>query len=445
MKEMKELRGERPLYFVGIGGAGMYPLARLALSLGYTVLGCDRAESENLRRLRRLGVSVEHEHEQIALPCAAAVVYTLAAPPSHPILKEAGARDLPIITRTELLGYLSSRFARCATVAGTHGKSSTVGLCTSVLKAAGLRPTVLCGADLTARDGGFLEGDKDLLLLEACEYKSAFLSLAPTHALALGADYEHPDCFRDEEAVKRAFQSYLRLPSVKERVTPVGFCEDGVTFGEGGLFHKSDTRVEDGRASFALYRGKNHMGHVRLSVLGEYQAENAVAAAALCHTLGVSDEAIIKGLSSFSGIGGRMELRGCLCGAPVYLDYAHHPVELAAAIRCASSLGKKVVCVFEGHTYSRVRAFEKDFARVLSVPYRTGILPIFPAREVNTLGMSGEKMARDAQADFLPNYHSAAEYLEKYASPDTVLLVVGAGGVGKVLSFLTLTALAALD
>ena len=415
----------------------MYPLARLSARLGLGVRGCDRTDGENIRRLLRLGIPVERDNGTLSLPDVQAVVHTLAVSKEHPLLKEALKRDVPIMTRTELLGLLSGRFARCATVAGTHGKSSTVGFCASILRAAGLSPTVLCGAALTRGDGGYIQGNEDILLLEACEYKSAFLSLTPTHALALGADYEHPDCFRSAGEVKEAFRRYLHLPTVRRRILPASFGEKGVTFGEGGLFYKRELVLQDGYASFSLMRGEKHVGRVRLSVLGEYQAENAVAAAALCHTLGVSDAAILKGLSAFAGIGGRMELKGHLRGAPVYLDYAHHPVELAASLRCAASLGKRVVCVFEGHTYSRVRAFEKEFSHILATPCRTGILPIFPARETNCLGMSGRKMAKDAGADFLPDYKSAAKYLSENAGKNTVMMLIGAGQVWKTLSFLS--------
>ncbi len=415
----------------------MYPLARLAMDFGFSVRGCDRADGENVRRLTRLGVPVERDEGALSLPDVQAVVYTLAVSEEHFVLREAVKRGVPLMTRTELLGLLSARFARCATVAGTHGKSSTVGFCAAILREAGLSPTVLCGASLSEKEGGYVKGKEDILLLEACEYKRAFLSLRPTHALALGADYEHPDCYCSEEDVKRAFASYLSLPTVKERVSPVGFHKGSTTFGEGGDFYKRAERLEKGCASFSLYKGTRMIGRVTLSVAGAYQAENALAAASLCHTLGASDAAILRGLSAFRGIGGRMELKGYLKGMPVYLDYAHHPVELDAALRCAASLGKKVICIFEGHTYSRVQAFEKDFARILAAPYRSIVLPIFPARETDTRGMSGEKMARDAGADFLPNYSSAAKYLSETKECDVIFLLVGAGNVGKILSFLS--------
>ena len=436
MEKKIQLSDSRSLYFVGIGGAGMYPLARLALSLGFRVSGCDRAENENTARLRRLGISIDKEGEGVGAERDATVVYTLAAPDTHPILQKARTQGQEMLTRTAFLGRLSARFAKCATVAGTHGKSSTVGFCASVLRTAGLSPTVLCGADLTKRDGGFLSGGQELLLVEACEYKRAFLSLAPTHALALGADYEHPDCYENEEAVKQAFLAYLSLPSVRTRVAPVGFCEDAVSFGKGGIFSFQNLTVNEGRASFDLFREKKNLGKVRLSVLGAFQAQNALAAAALCYTLGVRDADIPLGLSAFHGIGGRMELCGWVKGVPLYLDYAHHPTELSAALACASTIGDRVTCVFEGHTYSRCFAFRRAFTRLLALPHCSGVLPIFPARETETLGMSGEKMAREAGADFLSDYNSASEYILKQAENSDVILLVGAGKIGETLSCL---------
>ena len=436
MEKKEEAFSGDSLYFVGIGGAGMYPLARLALSLGFHVSGCERSESANTERLRRIGVSVEREGEDCKAARDATVVYTLAAPPTHPVLQQAKARGQKILTRTAFLGDLSTRFTKCATVAGTHGKSSTVGFCTSILKAAGLSPTVLCGADLSAQDGGFLAGERDLLLVEACEYKRAFLSLAPTHALVLGADYEHPDCYRCEEEVKDAFLSYLTLPSVKVRVAPTGFCENAVSFGDGGLFSYRDLTMHEGRATFALCHEGKRLGRVSLSVLGAFQAQNALAAATLCHTLGANDEAILSGLSAFRGIGGRMELCGWVGDAPVYLDYAHHPAELSAALSCAFAMGKRVTCLFEGHTYSRTFTFRDAFARLLALPQRCGVLPIFPARETDTRGMSGERMAQEAHAAYLPSYDSAAEYILKNAEESDIVLIAGAGKIRETLSYL---------
>ncbi|MBO7169849.1 MAG: hypothetical protein J6W28_01575 [Clostridia bacterium] len=436
MERNKQIFCGSSFYFVGIGGAGMYPLARLAHGLGYEVSGCDRLENENVRRLRALGIDVARDGEECHAPRGATVVYTLAAPEDHPVLREARSAGRQTLTRTELLGCLSRRFAQCATVAGTHGKSSTVGFCASILKTAGLSPTVLCGADLTREDGGFLSGRGDVLLLEACEYRRAFLSLAPTHALALGADYEHPDCYKNEEEVKAAFDAYLSLPTVRVRVAPVGFCEDGVSFGEGGSFSLRRLREWEGRASFDLFHAEKNLGRVQLSVLGAFQAQNALAAAALCHSLGVEDEAILLGLSAFRGIGGRMELCGHVHGAPIYLDYAHHPAELSAALSCAFTMGKRVICLFEGHTYSRAFAFRQEFARILSTPHVCGVLPIYPARETDTLGMSGERMAREASADFVPGYEAAAEYVLKKADKDSLVLLVGAGRIGETLTFL---------
>ena len=424
------------VYFLGIGGAGMYPLARLAKQMGFAVSGCDRAESKNVARLRAIGIQADREERVSCLPTVDLLVYTLATDGSHPLRRQATERGLTVLSRTEFLGRLMRAFPVRATVAGTHGKSSTVGFCAAVLQAAGMHPTVLIGADLSEEDGGFLAGDGEILLLEACEYKEAFLSLAPTHALALNVDFEHPDFYKSEAAVKKAFESYLRLPTVKKAIARKDICAMAESFGEQGGMHAEDVSLSLGRARFTLCRGQERLGAVSLSVLGEYQVENAVAAAALCSALGVEDGVILDGLSDYSGISGRMELKGYVGEAPVYLDYAHHPVELSAALSFAASLGKKVLCLFEAHTYSRVRAFEKEYTRLLRPAYRTGVLPIFPARERDTLGMSGARMAADAGADYIPDYNSAAKYILEYADNDTAVFIIGAGTVGRTLSFL---------
>ena len=162
-----------------------------------------------------------------------------------------------------------------------------------------------------------------------------------------------------------------------------------------------------------------------------------LAAAALCHSLGVEDEAILLGLSAFRGIGGRMELCGHVHGAPVYLDYAHHPAELSAALSCAFTMGKRVICLFEGHTYSRTFAFRQEFARILSTPHVCGVLPIYPARETNIYGVSSAALAEaiakmGKKCIAAESFDSAAEYINSVSGTGDVILVMGAGDVIKV-------------
>jgi UDP-N-acetylmuramate--alanine ligase len=428
------LEGCKDLFFLGIGGTGMYGVARLAHDLGFRVCGTDARESSNTERLRRAGIAVTENARELPLDTDA-LIYTLAVREEHPLLREARRRGIPTVSRAEALGELMLAFPKRVAIAGAHGKSSTVGMCAEILKEAGKSPTVLVGADLSPSEGGYRRGTGDIILLEACEYKDSFLFFSPTHAAVLNAEWEHTDYFPNEESVYRSFRRFLAGESVCCRITPAHSPFQGdITFGKGGDVSAQDTEMRGGCACFSLtYRGKK-LASPALRIIGAHQRENALAAAALCLSLGIDAESIARGLSVHRGVGGRLERCERLPG--LYLDYAHHPTELSCALTSARMLAPRVVCVFEPHTFSRLFAFYNEFKALLTRIDPTGILPIYPARETQTMGMSSKRLAEECGAVYLPTFSSAAEFLRENVGEDTVLLLVGAGRVGDTLSFL---------
>ena len=430
-KEGRRLR----LYFVGIGGSGMYPLARLAAALGYEVRGSDAVRSENTERLMACGIPVCVGKEPLPEDVDA-LVLSLAISEADGQVREGRERGIPVFMRAELLTLLERRFPLRLAVAGSHGKSSTVGMCASILKRAGRQPTVLLGADLSSEDGGFKQGAGEILLYEACEYRSALLTFAPTHALVLNGEWEHTDCFCDKDAVLGVFRRFLAGSSVRVALAPrsIGFLGHA-DFGADGRVTAACLAEREGKYAFLLCKDGVELGKVRLSVAGKHQVENALAAASLALSLGIEPSCITEGLSSYSGIGRRMERIGVLSGSPLYLDYAHHPTELACALSTASCFGKRTVCVFEPHTYSRVHAFWGEYVRLLSHG-ATAVLPIYAARETNLYGVDSQKLAVASGAEYLSDYAAAAEYLIRMAGRDSVLLLAGAGRIFETLSFL---------
>ncbi len=423
------------LYFVGIGGNGMFPLACLAQSLGCSVLGSDSHENENVLRLRKRGIAVT-VGESALPPETDVLVRSLAVPETHVSCLEAVKKAVPIFTRAELLGVLERHFPTRIAVAGSHGKSSTVGMCAEILGAAGLAPTVLVGAPLSEEEGGYRRGDGNILLYEACEYGNSFLAFSPTHAAVLNAEWEHTDFFKSENDVLTSFRRFLEKTSVCYRLKGenVTLCADA-DFGKNGLFHAESRIAQNGRYAFSLYRGNTNLGAVKLNVIGAYQVENALAASALALTVGADFYAVKKGLSRFLGVGARMQYRGKLGQSSLYLDYAHHPTELRETISAAKQLAQKVVFVFEPHTYSRMFAFEKEYTALLAGE-TCGVLPIYAAREENIYGVSAERLAQKSGAAFLDGFESAAAYLAGHADADTVLLLIGAGNVSQTLHYI---------
>lgn len=440
LKEMKKL------YFIGIGGVSMAALARLCAALGYSVSGTDRNENGQTARLRAEGVPVTVGEGRVqTMPEVDLVVYSLAVPPTHPLLVLAAKKNIPVVSRPAFLGALQRRYPVSIGIAGMHGKSSTVGMCAEILQVAGKHPTVLSGADLSAEEGSYRRGDDGLLLFEACEYKDAFLHFAPTHAAVLNTEWEHTDYFRNLAAVRASFSAYLSAATLtyavlseRERAFFSPHFAQTETFGEGGNFSAAEITAGDGRYSFSLRENGQVLGRVNLRVPGRFQVDNALAAAALCRRVGISGEDTVKGLCAYAGTARRMQRISLADGGAVYLDYAHHPTELAAALQTAKELGKGVVCVFQPHTYSRVASFHQAYADLLRTADFAGVLPIYAAREKKTLGMSGEKLAKEAHATFLPDFEAAVTFLLAHAGAGRTLLLAGAGDIEKVLTLLPL-------
>jgi UDP-N-acetylmuramate--alanine ligase len=306
-------------------------------------------------------------------------------------------------------------------------------MCAEILRTAGVSPTVVSGADLDS-EGSFRRGDGDVLLFEACEYRDAFPSFCPTHALALGVSWEHPDYFPDKASVTRSFHAFLHGKTVTCSVAPaMSELSADIIFGHGGsVTAEAVTRAEEGHC-FLLCRAGRAVGRVSLHVSGDFQIENALGAAALCHSLGIRDEDVVKGLSSYRGIPRRMEKCGTLRGVPLYLDFAHHPKELFCAMRTARGFGRPVAAVFEPHTYSRTKAFFEEYARVLRMPHMAGVLPIYAAREKDTGVVSSAMLSEKIPGCYLAkDFEDAKAHILESAKDGDIVMTVGAGDVFKI-------------
>lgn len=433
----------KKIYFLGIGGVSMSALAALSLDMGFSVLGSDKRENEATRALQAKGVFVEIGETGEGLEGADLLVYTLAVSSTHPILKKAAALGIQGVSRPTFLGALASRYERCAAVCGMHGKSSTVAMAAHILSHT-VGTTVLSGAALSKGEGCYRQGNGALLLMEACEYKAAFLAFFPTHAAVLNIEWEHTDYYKNERAVYSAFSRFVRKKSIQHLVLPKQIkglrprrSASVLSFGDGGDFYAVDKEEKEGRASFMLcFRGEA-LGRVSLRVLGAYQIENALAAAALSFSLGAPKEALAPLLSSYGGIPRRMEKIGLLHGAPLYLDYAHHPSELAAVLKAAKGMGS-VTLVFQPHTYSRLLAFKEDFISLFKEADRCGLLPVYAAREKAIEGIESKALAKMAGITFLSDFSSAARFLAEGAKEGSVLLLVGAGDVDGVIPYINM-------
>jgi UDP-N-acetylmuramate--alanine ligase len=450
--DLRALAAERPVHFMGVGGAGMYPLAELLLRSGGKVSGCDAKDSQALRDLEALGGQISIGHDEVHVSEAAALVVTAAVPADHPEILAARATGMLVMKRAEALGAWVAQ-GRVIGVAGTHGKTTTTAMATAILVSAGMDPTGVVGGRVTEWGGNLRYGAGDLFVVEADEYDRSFLTLSPDVAIVTNLEADHLDIYGDLDGVRRGFLDFLAGVRGGGRVV---VCADdhgaagllpsigptGYTYGTsaGSMLRATDVTVTSGTTRAAVHEEGRRVGDLELRMGGRHNLLNGLAAAAAARAVGAEWEAILTGLREFTGVGRRFQHIGEVGGVVVIDDYAHHPTELAAALSAVRAMyeDRRLVAVFQPHLFSRTRDFAREFGEALTVADSVWLTDVFPAREQPIAGVTGQTLvdsaraagARDvnyvAQLEDLPGaLASAAEYGD-------VVVTLGAGSIEQV-------------
>ncbi len=446
------LAGAHKLFFVGIGGISMSSIAFVFHSKGYDVAGSDRAESAMTQKLMRAGITVHKGHSAENVHGADAVIYTGAVNEQNPEIAEAKRLGIPLIYRADALGYMMRKYKTRIGISGSHGKSTCTAMTSHVLIAAGKDPTVMCGAETAEMGGAYRVGAREDFVFEACEYKDSFLGFFPTVSVVLNIDLDHTDYFTEGlPQIKASFRKYAEIALAAGGIVvasgddenTVSALEglDVTTFGLGEAdFAARNVRYEGGYAEFDIFAHGSFFCHTRLSVPGEHNIYNALAAAASCAYAGAGAEEIARYLSDFTGLSRRFEKKGSVGGADVYIDYAHHPRELRAAVSAARGLCHrgKLLCVFEPHTYSRTYSLFDEFAASFLEADKVYFTDIYAAREVNIYGVCSEALSKATPGgEYAASYADAAEKLRTEAGEGDIILILGAGTVNEVAALLT--------
>ena len=433
----------RRAHLVGIGGVSMSPLAEVLHKAGMVITGSDMRNSATVEHLRSLGIPVAIGHRAENIQGAELVIRTAAVHDSNPEIAAAHAQGIPVFERAQAWGSIMRGYKNALCISGTHGKTTTTSMCTHIIMAAQMDPTVMIGGTLPLLGSGYRVGHGDTIILESCEYCNSFLSFFPTVAVILNIEADHLDFFKDLEDVEHSFRAFAdRVPEnglivanaddANTMHTLEGEARPILTFGlEQGDVHAANLTWEKGLPSFdVIYRGELFT-HVTLRVPGEHNVKNALAAAAAAIALAVSPEAVRDGLAAFRGAGRRFEHKGTYHGAEVYDDYAHHPGELQALLSAARTLGyERIICAFQPHTYTRTKALFDDFVRVLKEPDITILAEIFAAREVNDIGISSRDLAEQIPgSEYCATLPEVTARLKELARPGDLILTVGAGDI----------------
>lgn len=433
----------RRAHLIGIGGVSMAPLAEVLHGAGMVITGSDMRESPVVEHLRSLGITIHIGHRAENLGQAELVIRTAAVHDDNPEIAAAHAGHIPVFERAQAWGAIMRNYKHALCISGTHGKTTTTSMCTHIIMAAGLDPTVMIGGTLPLLGAGHRVGKGDTIILESCEYCNSFLSFFPTIAVILNIEADHLDFFKDLADVERSFRRFADLVPEGGRIianrddentmkTLAGEERPVTTFGltEGDI-HAADLTWSKGLPTFDIICQGAVYTHVSLSVPGLHNVKNALAAAASAIALGVPGEAVERGLAQFRGAGRRFEHKGTYHGAEVYDDYAHHPGELKALLDTARTLGyERVICAFQPHTYSRTKALFNDFVEVLKQPDITLLAEIFAARETNDIGISSRDLAEQIPgARYCASLPEVTAALRELARPGDLILTVGAGDI----------------
>ena len=438
------------IYFTGIGGISMSGLARILLSKGFTVSGSDAKESALTRQLASLGANIRYE--QVASNINGNVdvlVYTAAVQQDNPELVAAKELGIPTLTRAEFLGQIMKNFNTAIGVSGTHGKTTTTSMISQILLQADTDPTILVGGIMKAIDGNIRVGRSDLMITEACEYTNSFLSFFPTVGIILNVCADHMDFFKDLNEIRESFKNYAKLLPDNGILVINGeidnidyFTEDlkckVVTFGgqeDCNYSFKGLTYNNFACGEFDLVINGNVSEHIKLKVPGLHNVLNAMAAIATCMELDIPIASIKDGLLKYTGTDRRFQYKGIVNGATIIDDYAHHPDEITATLETTKTYPHNDTwCVFQPHTYTRTKAFMKEFAKALSLADHVVLAPIYAARETDTLGISSLNLLEELQnlgsdVYYFDSFDKIQEFLLKNLLHDDLLITMGAGDV----------------
>lgn len=441
------------VHFIGIGGISMSGLAEILLSRGFTISGSDSQSSPLTKHLESLGAVIYYGQRADNLKDGIdLVVYTAAIREDNPEFVEVHRRNIPTLSRAELLGQLMLNYQIPIAISGTHGKTTTTSMVSEILLTADTDPTLSIGGILKTIGGNLRIGHSEYFVTEACEYTNSYLSFFPKLAIILNIEEDHLDFFKDISDIRNSFHRFASLLPADgtliingdiERLDEIteGLSCRIITFGSTSQsdYYPSDiTFSENGCASYVLHRPDSDPEPIQLSVVGIHNVYNSLSAIALSELLGFDMPTIRKGLSSFSGTDRRFEYKGEIGGITIIDDYAHHPTEIRATLDAAKSYPhKRLVCVFQPHTYTRTNAFLDDFAKALSVADLVILTDIYAAREKNTIGISSKDLknkldALDTKCYYYPLFDDIENFILQNCGEGDLLITMGAGDVVKI-------------
>jgi UDP-N-acetylmuramate--alanine ligase len=453
------------IHFVGVGGAGMSGIAEILHNLGYVVSGSDQNDSSTLTRLKSIGIRIHLGHDAAHVQGAEAVVTSTAVQPSNPEVLAARAKRIPVVPRAVMLAELM-RLKQGIAIAGTHGKTTTTSLVTSVLAEAGVDPTFVIGGRLNAAGANSRLGSGDYIVVEADESDASFLNLLPVMAVVTNIDADHMDTYgHDFARLKSAFVDFIhRMPFYGAAVLCVDdpgvrsimpmISRPAITYGfaADAMVRAVNVRADAGQMHFTVQRRNGAVMpelQVTLNLPGEHNVLNALAAIAVATELELPDGPIVKGLAEFNGVGRRFQRYGDWTARQpqeavgmftLIDDYGHHPVEMAATLAAARGAfpGRRLVLAFQPHRYTRTRDCFEDFVKVIGTADAVLLSEVYSAGEAPIVAADGRSLARALRVAgkvdpiFVDDINDMPQTILEQVHAGDVVITMGAGTIGAV-------------
>ncbi len=447
------------LHFVGIGGSGMSGIAEVLLNLGFQVSGSDLGKNVATRHLKQLGATVYLGHAEQNLTNADVVVVSTAVGKDNPEVLAARARHIPVVPRAMMLAELM-RLRQGIAVAGTHGKTTTTSLTSSVLAKGGFDPTFVIGGKLNSSGSNAKLGTGEFIVVEADESDASFLYLQPILAVITNIDADHMETYgHDFEKLKQAFVDFVEhlpfygmamlciddanvreiLPRISKPVTTYGFSE-------GAQIRAVNVRHQGGQMRFTAQCRQNGTPKdldITLNLAGMHNVLNSLAAIAIALEVGVAHDAIVTALAEFQGVGRRFQRYGEIAlpdGGSFTLidDYGHHPVEMLATLEAVRGAfpGQRLVLAFQPHRYTRTRDLFEDFVKVLCSVDALVLAEVYAAGEPSIVAADGRalmhalRVAGQSEAVFVEDIQLMPQAIMQMARDGDVVITMGAGSIG---------------
>lgn len=451
---MTDISAYKKIHCLGIGGIGLSAVAEILNDRGFTVSGTDINPGKVTEHLESVGIKIYSSHEPENVEDVDAIVYSAAVSDDNPEVIRAKELGLPMFSRAEVLGMIMDDYDHSVAICGTHGKTTVTSMTSLILRNADFKPTILVGGNLPQIHGNVEIGGTGYLVSEACEYMDSFLELRPSIGVILNIDSDHLDYFKDMDHIVKSFRTFVeRIPEdgviiafggnpfvrsiLKDKTNKITYG-----YSEGNDYYAENIEFdENGNPQFDVCHKGETVAHLELSVPGEHNVLNAMAAFVTTRYLGADTEVIVNTLKEYTGTGRRFDFNGTTeNGVKVIDDYAHHPTEIKATLSAAKNVKhNKLWLIFQPHTYTRTKALFDEFTDAFEDADVLVLTDIYAAREKDIYNVSSYKLMNairakhpDKQVYYVKDFEDIVKYINKFAGEGDIAMTMGAGDVYKV-------------